>query len=283
MINRTLVIKYFQDRFSEENWGLITGKTDNNVVVHYTGQTTSDAYLTKIPLLLTKNIDDIGYFNGIVDIWEPFTDYSVGEYVFYNGNSYICKANHYSSNTGFEYYQSIHWTITPSGETGSTVTFVGNPRIDEFRRFGKTENDIDLYNPIWNTGYTQDILTPDGLIKQITGERQRTNPNNKQNLFDYLFKISGENDTIITYSDNEDFTSNISYKSLGVSNKNSIEVPKIKLDYLLGVINEPKIDVDVFIDRGSNSAFERHLKLGDIKSLDDLENYGGGFFKIIES
>ena len=40
--------------------------------------------------------------------------------------------------------------------------------------------------------------------------------------------------------------------------------------------------MDVFIDRGVNSSFEQHMRLGDINSLTDLEKYGNGYFKIKE-
>ena len=56
----------------------------------------------------------------------------------------------------------------------------------------------------------------------------------------------------------------------------------VKLDYLIGVVDRPKIEMDVFIDRGVNSSFEQHMRLGDINSLTDLEKYGNGYFKIKE-
>jgi hypothetical protein len=67
-----------------------------------------------------------------------------------------------------------------------------------------------------------------------------------------------------------------------LTTENAIDVPSVKLYYLIGVINPPKINIDVFIDRGSNLSFDRHVKLGEIKSLNDLESYGNGYYKIKE-
>jgi len=54
-----------------------------------------------------------------------------------------------------------------------------------------------------------------------------------------------------------------------------------KEDYLMGVHFKPYVEDNVDIDRGKNAAFERHIKLGEVKTLQDLENYqNGGFFNI---
>ena len=48
-------------------------------------------------------------------------------------------------------------------------------------------------------------------------------------------------------------------------------------------LNEENVDSDIYIDRGINAAFEKHLKLGEVTSLEALEQYGNGYFKIMES
>ncbi len=56
-----------------------------------------------------------------------------------------------------------------------------------------------------------------------------------------------------------------------------------KEDYLMGIHFKPYVEDNVDIDRGKNAAFERHIKLGEVKTLQDLENYqNGGFFNIKE-
>lgn len=54
-----------------------------------------------------------------------------------------------------------------------------------------------------------------------------------------------------------------------------------KEDLLNGIHYKPIINDDVFVIRGTNAAFERHLRLGEVKTIEDFENYhNGSFFNI---
>lgn len=64
---------------------------------------------------------------------------------------------------------------------------------------------------------------------------------------------------------------------------NGIQVyPVFKEEYLMGISSLENVDANIYIERGINAAFERHLKLGEVKSLDDVVTYGNGYFKIME-
>ena len=64
---------------------------------------------------------------------------------------------------------------------------------------------------------------------------------------------------------------------------NRYDAPIFKEDYLMGIHYKPYVEDNVNIDRGKNAAFERHIKLGEVKTLQDLENYqNGGFFNLKE-
>lgn len=57
-----------------------------------------------------------------------------------------------------------------------------------------------------------------------------------------------------------------------------------KEDYLTGVHYKPILTSTVNIQRGNNAAFERHIRLGEVKTLEDMENYqNGSFFNIQET
>ena len=56
--------------------------------------------------------------------------------------------------------------------------------------------------------------------------------------------------------------------------------PLVKEEFLLGVVSEPEVQSDIFIDRGKNSAYERIQRLGEVDSMRDLLTYGYGFFEV---
>jgi len=53
-----------------------------------------------------------------------------------------------------------------------------------------------------------------------------------------------------------------------------------KTEYLLGIVSPPEVFSDVFIDRGATTVMEDHLRLGEIKGLDALLDYGNGYYKV---
>lgn len=65
---------------------------------------------------------------------------------------------------------------------------------------------------------------------------------------------------------------------------NNLQVfPTYREEYRFGISALENVDSDIYIDRGINAAFEKHLKLGEVTSLEALEQYGNGYFKIMES
>lgn len=56
-----------------------------------------------------------------------------------------------------------------------------------------------------------------------------------------------------------------------------------KHDYLMGITYNPQVDSEIFIERGNAAAFEKHIKLSEVKTLEDMENYANGSFFNIQS
>ena len=56
--------------------------------------------------------------------------------------------------------------------------------------------------------------------------------------------------------------------------------PVFRQEYNLGSSVSQNLDTNIYIDRGINAAFETHLKLMETHTLESLENYGNGYFKI---
>ena len=82
--------------------------------------------------------------------------------------------------------------------------------------------------------------------------------------------FSGNTDT---FNDQED-----------MEKHNGMQVlPVFREEYMFGISSMENVDSDIYIDRGINTAFEKHLKLGEVTSLEALEQYGNNFFKIMDS
>jgi len=64
-----------------------------------------------------------------------------------------------------------------------------------------------------------------------------------------------------------------------MSERNNLEAfPTFREEYKMGISINESVDSDIYIDRGINAAFEKHMKLGEVASLEALEQYGGSFF-----
>jgi len=53
-----------------------------------------------------------------------------------------------------------------------------------------------------------------------------------------------------------------------------------KTEYLMGIVFPPEVQSDVFIDRGTTTVTEDHLRLGEIKGLEALLDYGNGYYTV---
>jgi hypothetical protein len=73
------------------------------------------------------------------------------------------------------------------------------------------------------------------------------------------------------------------FNSEGWNKLNSSLSAITKEEYLMGIINPPEVQSDVFIDRGSTTVMEKHLRLSEIESVEHLVDYGNGFYKIAKT
>ena len=65
---------------------------------------------------------------------------------------------------------------------------------------------------------------------------------------------------------------------------NGVEVyPVFMQPYGIGISMPKNVSSSIYIDRGINAALDRHLKLGEVLSLEAMENYGNNFFNITNS
>lgn len=104
----------------------------------------------------------------------------------------------------------------------------------------------------------------------------------------YVYKLrQGDNPTASFTAPINVFDTSLTttYSSIdGMDDYNGLDVyPTFQDAYNIGISSLPIVDSDVNIDRGNNAAFEKHLKIGEVTSLEALENYTNGYFKMMEN
>lgn len=75
----------------------------------------------------------------------------------------------------------------------------------------------------------------------------------------------------------------IDSETLEFKNDNYVNFPLIREEYKLGSSSHEKIESDIYINRGTARAIDNHIKLMEVRSLESLEQYGNGYFKIIKN
>ena len=72
-------------------------------------------------------------------------------------------------------------------------------------------------------------------------------------------------------------------KGNGFNYRNDLEVfPTFRRDYQVGISVPQNVNSDIYIDRGIHKAFDRHIRLQEINTMEALENYGNDIFKLTE-
>lgn len=103
----------------------------------------------------------------------------------------------------------------------------------------------------------------------------------------YMVKYDDiEHENINYKNDSNDYNSVVgkakfSFTSEGVNN--FTDFPLIRMEYAIGASSLQNIESDIYINRGTARSFDYHLKLMEVNSLESLEQYGNGFFNIINN
>ena len=72
-------------------------------------------------------------------------------------------------------------------------------------------------------------------------------------------------------------------KGNGFNYRNDLNVfPMFRHDYQVGISTPQNVNSDIYIDRGIHKAFDKHIRLQEINTMEALENYGNDIFKITE-
>ena len=185
----------------------------------------------------------------------------------------------------FEYYINAHLKAKPTGNGSSSIYTYKYPFVYESGGVLQTETydypedgDIDSLS---NEDFVKliSLYTLDGDNKL---EQDFAKTTNKRYEFFTDSTLSHYKKVIFDHTvDIEYGRSTFEYEREDIPSDDCSVL--FKEDYLMGVHYKPTVSSTVNIQRGNNSAFERHIRLGEIKTLEDMENYqNGSFFNIQE-
>lgn len=180
----------------------------------------------------------------------------------------------------FEYVIGAHLTATSQGsktdDDGNVMYLFSDFVYDEddtyhgvkYNETYYVDTDSDIYNDLIATGEFEDYVTTMDNIDKTKYEFSTTS--NTEILNKIVEDTSVKVPVIMS-----DYT-------VTVENAPDYQYPFLhKTDYLSGITHQPIKSIDVKISRGNAAAMERHIKLGEVKTMEDMENYAnGGFFNV---
>ena len=189
----------------------------------------------------------------------------------------------YEPNSGIIYSESYPYKITVNG-----INFTSPKEIEEltehkYRAYdyelregdvvinGKPNTDL-TYNNVGEIYYITDIFNRRGSYKRILSEYKMIQIDFSQSKYTK------------DVSDVEKYRNNIILSNIGFATKQTFDDKfqhgnMVKDDFMVGIegVNN---NIDINVERGSSSAFERLHILSEIKTFNDLENYKNNYFKI---
>lgn len=287
VVKRKILLENSIDRtFNSPTWGIITATT------------------FYINIMITQNMDDMGLFTDIAYISGSTSSSSQPDYT-------ILKDKLNTSGFTFPFMVGIT-PGTMTGITGTTQVVLRLPSQTEASWYdygnlvvtGYTDTKIqdlksyDANNP-YIAGFDMDkTVFIDYLGTTISGvSRVVSLGEPKTYAFDAIADTNiGTMSQLhgIAYQEYSGRTRNINidskkttiaqtsfnYIGEGWNETNTSLSALTKEEYLFGIIYPPEVQSDVFIDRGTTTVMDRHLRLSEIKNLGELIRYGNGFYNL---
>lgn len=173
---------------------------------------------------------------------------------------------------------------------GGIITGFTESVVEDFRTYKQDTPYIVGFNTNSEVykNYRGDIVTGVDRVTQINDDKiiYVTGVNEKDPRIGTTGQTSGLLYTdwpneVRSTSDNETIPlTTFSYMSEGWNETNTSYSAITKEEYLFGIISPPEVKSDLFIDRGETSVIDKHLRLGEVRTLDELVKYGNGFYNI---
>jgi len=289
IIKRKILLEQSVDRnTSSPTWGVMTATT---------------FYLD---IMITQNIDDMGLFTDIsyTQKTNPITppNYSLlisklggDTYPFMTTGTYINVSPLFGTNTDAvtlrypSYSASTYYNFGNRPITGAT-----DSKLQDVKAYSSITY-TDVYRPGFNVateGYVNYAGVSVSGVNQVfsIGEPKKyvfdaiTGSTLAQNNQPYGLQYADYTGTtraqVVSGDTNTLPLTTFRYIGEGWNQTNVSLSALTKEEFLFGIISRPELQNDVFIDRGSTSVMDSHLKLSEIKNIGQLTEYGNGFYKI---
>ena len=158
--------------------------------------------------------------------------------------------------------------------TGDSINSITYSSDNEFVTIDYDYNDISYRETYkYNSGQTMNI-TLDGFEDIEIYYNEIDYEFTEQTIYNKHYDVYREGNLA-------DITEYITADVWGHYNSaDTINAPIFKEEYLLGVSSAFESEIDVTINRGNAAAFERHFKLSECNTMEDLENYGNNIFNL---
>jgi len=284
VIKRKISLESSTDRSNGPNWGTLTATT------------------FYINIFLTQNIDDMGLFTdlGYTPLGLGAPDYTIlTDRLSLSGYSFPFMTGGTPSNmTGItetdlltlrfpNYTESTYYTTNHNPVTGLTDT-----NIEELMTYSQTNRYVVGFDMDINTYINYSGGTINDSVSRIvfTGEPTVYVFDTENNS-----DIGTENQTTgIQYSDYTGLTRTVVIDGIsnvipqtsfmfmgeGRNETNTSLSALTKEEYLFGIISQPEVKNEVFIDRSVTSVLDYHLRLSEIRNIGQLTRYNNGFYKL---
>jgi len=297
IIKRKILLESLRSRVHDSTWGTITATTINLLI-------NIEQDIKDLGMLLPKEFIPKGTISkdtGKLVDYKPLIDILgyTANFEFIKNSNYKPVFNkdnfsydvRYSDKTKKDYYQK-----------GISVSGITDDKLEAVRTYGYTGDSQYIVGNIVDTigyyNFTGKTIVGSNMVISNTdfnpivyGELIDVNDKNLLNITPpyvedgIIYHTFINNTRIVTdeFTTETIPTTKIYYKGQGMNETNMDMSAMTREEYLLYITQPPKVESDVFIERGGSTVFGQHGRLAEINTLEQLERYGNGYYKINKS
>jgi len=294
VIKRKILLESLTSRVHDSTWGTITAKTINLLVN------------------LEQEIKDLGMLLPQDFIPRGVISEDTGKLVDYQPLINILDAN-----TNFEFIKNPNASSIPSKkefnydlrysdtktkdyyQNGISISGLTEDRLEEVKTYGFTGDSQFIVGNIVDTigyyNYKGDAIAGSNLVISnsdfnpiMYGELVNANdtrldsitPPYVSNGMVYETFRNQQRTVIDEFGSEVIPTTKVYYQGQGMNETNLDMSALTREEYLLYITQPPKVESDVFIERGGSIVLAQHGRFAEINTLEQLERYGNGFYNI---